>query len=35
MDALVRFSLIAAAGTFSTAKIHPHVIAALGDTVGR
>ena len=30
MHALVRFAQIAAAGTFSTGEIHPHVRAALG-----
>jgi hypothetical protein len=30
MHALVRFAQIAAAGTFSTGEIHPHVTAALG-----
>jgi hypothetical protein len=30
---LVRFAQIAAAGTFSTAEIHPHVTAALGPAV--
>src|SRR2546425_3721567 len=30
MQALVRFSQIAAGGTFSTAEIHPHSAAALG-----
>src|ERR1700740_3076601 len=33
MHALVRFAQIAAAGTFSTAEIHPHVTAALGPAV--
>ena len=35
MHALVRFAHIAAAGTFSTGEIHPHVTAALGGTVQR
>jgi len=35
MHALVRFAQIAAAGTFSTGEIHPHVTAALGGTVER
>ena len=32
MHALVRFAHIAAANTFSTAQIHPHVVDALGCT---
>lgn len=32
MHALVRFAHIAAGRTFSTAEIHPHVLAALGAT---
>ena len=32
MHALVRFAQIAAAGTFSTAEIDPHAVAALGST---
>jgi len=35
MHALVRFAQIAAAGTFRTGEIHPHVTAALGGTVER
>ena len=35
MHALVRFAQIAAAGTFSTGEIHPHVTAALAGTVQR
>ena len=35
MHALVRFAQIAAAGTFSTGEIHPHVTAALGGTAER
>jgi hypothetical protein len=35
MHALVRFAQIAAAGTFSTSEIHPHVIATLGAAVER
>jgi len=35
MHALVRFAQIAAAGTFSTGEIHPHVTAALGATAER
>ncbi|MBV8522006.1 MAG: hypothetical protein JOY71_07755, partial [Acetobacteraceae bacterium] len=35
MRALVRFAQIAAAGTFSTTEIHPHVTAALGGTAER
>ena len=35
MHALVRFAQIAAAGTFSTTEIHPHVTAALGGTAER
>jgi hypothetical protein len=35
MHALVRFAQIAAASTFSTGEIHPHVIAALGPAVQR
>ena len=33
MHALVRFAQIAAASTFSTNEIYPHVVAALGDGV--
>jgi hypothetical protein len=33
MHALVRFAQIAAAGTFSTGEIHPHVTAALRSAV--
>jgi hypothetical protein len=33
MHALVRFAQIAAAGTFSTGEIHPHVTTALGPAV--
>ena len=33
MHAVVRFAQIAAASTFSTNEIHPHVVAALGDGV--
>jgi hypothetical protein len=35
MHALVRFAQIAAAGTFSTGEIHPHVTATLGGTAER
>jgi hypothetical protein len=35
MHALVRFAQIAAAGTFRTAEIHPHVIASLGAAAER
>ena len=35
IHALVRFAQIAAAGTFSTGEIHPHVTAALGGTAER
>lgn len=35
MHALVRFAQIAAAGTFSTGEIHPHVTATLGPTAER
>jgi hypothetical protein len=35
MHALVRFAQIAAAGTFSTGEIHPHVTAALGRAMER
>lgn len=35
MHALVRFAQIAAAGTFTTGEIHPHVTAALGGTAER
>jgi len=35
MHALVRFAQIAAAGTFSTGEIHPHVTAALGPAAER
>jgi hypothetical protein len=35
MHALVRFAQIAAAGTFSTGEILPHVIAALGPAAER
>jgi hypothetical protein len=35
MHALVRFAQIAAAGTFSTGEIHPHVVAALGSAAER
>jgi hypothetical protein len=35
MHALVRFAQIAAAGTFSTGEIHPHVVTALGSAAER
>jgi hypothetical protein len=35
MHALVRFAQIPAAGTFSTAEIYPHTVAALGATTQR
>jgi len=35
MHAVVRFAQIAAAGTFSTGEIHPHVAAALGPAAER
>jgi hypothetical protein len=35
IHALVRFAPIAAAGTFNTGEIHPHVAAALGSAVQR
>jgi len=35
MHALVRFAQIAAAGTFSTGEVHPHVTAALGGAAER
>jgi hypothetical protein len=35
MHALVRFAQIAAAGTFSTGEILPHVVAALGSAAER
>jgi hypothetical protein len=35
MHALVRFAQNAAAGTFSTGEIHPHVAATLGSTAER
>jgi hypothetical protein len=35
MHALVRFAQIAAAGSFSTGEIHPHVVTALGSAAER
>ena len=35
MHALVHFAQIAAAGTFSTGEIRPHVTAALGPAAER